>query len=361
MEILQSPPPNSVLVTLVSEQTIPNVMLIKELKAKVQNYLFIHTDRTQQHLQWILQATGLQKGNYHIFRMQTFAEGYSAIFEDLQGFVEGKKLPPHTPFLVNLTGGTKIMSLAVFNYFKDRFDHRYFFYLPLGRNQVNGVYPVTAVHPLSIKLSLEEYFTAYGMHIQADGRGANPPKGCSTPEKMMQSLKKTKWQMLDNKAMLENPDMSEAEKKYLSGEWFELYCTQLIKKSLQLPDKAIACGIKVQNIQLMPAEHYAANSDNEIDIAFVYKNRLYLAECKVLRGKSAATKVHNDAFYRIVTVAQQLGIACRKMVLALVDLSAQREFVNRKARLLGIDYVADLNDFRKNMELESLFKEITNS
>ncbi|WP_038028886.1 Card1-like endonuclease domain-containing protein [Thermonema rossianum] len=358
MEKLQNIPPGSVLVTLVSEQTIPNVMLIKQLKAKLQNYLFIYTERTRLHLQWILQATGLQTGNYRIFSMQTFPEGYSAIFNDLQTFVDEKmQLPPHTPFLVNLTGGTKIMSLAVFNYFKQHFDLSYFFYLPFGRNQVNEVYPASSVYPLSIKLSLEEYFTAYGMHIQASG--ASVPKELSTPEQMMQALKKAKWQLPDNKAVQENADMSEAEKKYLTGEWFELYCMLLIKKSLGLPDKAIACGIKVQNMELSPAERYAANSDNEIDIAFVYENRLYLAECKVLRGKSAATKVHNDAFYRLTTVAQRLGIACRKMVFALVDLSAQRDFVDRKARLLGIDYVADLNDFRKDMQLKSLFKKIT--
>ncbi len=358
MSRLQQIHPDSILVTLVSEQTIPNVMLIKQLKAKLQNYLFIYTERTRLHLQWILQATGLQAGNYRIFSMETFPEGYSAIFNDLQTFVDGKmQLLPHTPFLVNLTGGTKIMSLAVFNYFKQHFDLSTFFYLPFGRNQVNEVYPSTAVHPLTIKLSLEEYFTAHGMHIQASG--ASVPKGLSTPEGMMQGLKKAKWQLPDNKAVQENAGMSEAEKKYLTGEWFELYCMQLIKKSLGLPAKAIACGIKVQNMELNPAERYAANSDNEIDIAFVYDNRLYLAECKVLRGKSAAGKVHNDAFYRLISVAQRLGIACRKIVFALVDLSAQREFVERKARLLGIDYVIDLNDFHKDLQLKAWFKQLT--
>jgi tRNA A37 threonylcarbamoyladenosine dehydratase len=100
---------NSILVSLVSQQTIPNVELIKEFGDKINKHLFITTAQMQNQLEWIKQASGI---------------GISDVIEvDAFDTLDIKKKLGEYPFgddeiIVNVTGGTKLMSLVIDDFFR---------------------------------------------------------------------------------------------------------------------------------------------------------------------------------------------------------------------------------------------------
>jgi len=59
-----------ILVSLVSDQTIPNMELIKEFYNEIDEYIFISTKQMKSQLQWIVKASNLL--NYKEIEVNAF-------------------------------------------------------------------------------------------------------------------------------------------------------------------------------------------------------------------------------------------------------------------------------------------------
>jgi len=97
------------LVSLVSEQTIPNVELIKEFGDETGKHLFISTKKMQNQLKWIIKSTDIE--NYDTIEVDAF--DVIDIENKLNEIEFGNE-----DIIVNITGGTKLMSLVINEHFK---------------------------------------------------------------------------------------------------------------------------------------------------------------------------------------------------------------------------------------------------
>lgn len=151
----------TLLVSLVSDQTIPNVQFIKEMKKKVTDYLFISTNGMERKgtRGWIEKAAKIGNSNKLIV-VNEFS------YEDIQNKLNEYDFQQYEKIFVNLTGGTKVMTLATHDYFKEEGAEIYYVtgfdkkYLKVFPGKIKSEYTLTQ------SLSVEEYLHAYGFNIE---------------------------------------------------------------------------------------------------------------------------------------------------------------------------------------------------
>ncbi|MEM9824849.1 MAG: DUF1887 family CARF protein, partial [Bacteroidota bacterium] len=152
------------LVSLVSQQPLPNIFLIKEMK-DVDHYLFITTELMERsgQLEHTIKVLCLLPEQYH--RIIVKEDSLKDITNQLQA-LKLKMLDQH--FIVNLTNGTKIMSIATYNFFQDALMSREIYYLPIGKNHYQQIIPPTndPIKPIQFKIGVKAYFNAYGIEIK---------------------------------------------------------------------------------------------------------------------------------------------------------------------------------------------------
>ena len=145
------------IISLISDQTIPNVQIIKEFGTTDTDYLFILTEGMKKKGtgDWIKNACKIEIIEPIIVNEYSL----SNIQEQLSIF----DYSDYEKIIVNITGGTKIMTLGVYEFFKNRDVDIYYItrpedkeFLHIGQN---------SFIPKS-KITLKEYLTAYGFDVE---------------------------------------------------------------------------------------------------------------------------------------------------------------------------------------------------
>lgn len=238
-----------ILVSLISDQTIPNVLLIKELQ-DINRHIFITTqkmeDEKKSRSNWIIAATKLDP--VQVQRIIVNQDSLNDIEEQLRAQVKEREVD----FVVNLTGGNKLMSLATYNFFS-RCPNNKIFYIPVKPKMITyeGIFPkeIRKEHELKYRVNLWEYLTAYGIvpktsdfnkllkdetetqNFYAAYRQLESEQ-LAIPNKLRKfrnkGVKITEIDGLKNcletiKFSLKSEKLSKQEVKYLSGDWFEEY------------------------------------------------------------------------------------------------------------------------------------------
>lgn len=131
---------------------------------------------------------------------------------------------------------------------------------------------------------------------------------------------------------------SEAQRDFVKGGWLELHAIQAVHKvtgSLGIRDKAMGLEI-IED---------ASQTTNELDIAFLARNRLFVIECKTARidkpqGNSnrPAPPKANDTLFKLSENCRRIGgLATRGMLISYRKL---RESELQLAKALNIEVVA---------------------
>ena len=154
-----------VLVSLVSEQTVPNILAIHHFEPD--ELLFVTTkDMEEKHKTDAIIATLKRLGlDYQTSstRIAVQQDSILGCHRKLGEWIEGNE---GCDFLVNLTGGTKIMSIAAYEFFKDYGSRM--MYIPLSKNEFVSPFPkrsAALATPLRLRLSVPQYLTAYGLDV----------------------------------------------------------------------------------------------------------------------------------------------------------------------------------------------------
>ena len=277
---------NKTLVSLVSEQTIPNIELIKEFAQSITKYVFITTKQMNKQLQWIINATDLNKDIFDIIEVNPFDT------EDIENRINAYNFGDDD-LMLNITGGTKLMSLVVSELFKNLLAKSYYV---TGKDKTYiKVFPNRGERIFKLKhnLSLKEYLTGYGFEFEEtktlhDIKTAenifNKYINLSTDEQksLFEPVRIRRGRNMDiekNSPLyiflkeagypFENK-LNKKDTKYLSGDWLEEYIYFKLKEELKLNDKEIATGLNLKK----------ENTPNEIDVIFIYDHKLYIIECK---------------------------------------------------------------------------------
>lgn len=311
------------LISLVSDQTIPNVQIIKEFGNSETDYKFLLTKGMQRKgvVQWIVDATQI-KGFQDIF-----VDEYSVA--DIENELHKIDYLEYSRIIVNLTGGTKMMVLSVFDFFRNKRNTEMYYVTGIGNAYQKIVDRGCEQKLFSCSISLEEYLRSYGFSIKKA-----KPSGISLEqtEKIynhyingdflrypdsLNFLRERRGKVITDTDFVNVKDFLEAieyypaqegilsrsETKYLTGEWFEEYIGAKIKSDLELTDNQILVGTTIrkdvplrQELNSVPIllglEDEDMGPENEIDVMFVKDNRFYVIECKtsIIAGQRIISK-----------------------------------------------------------------------
>jgi len=115
------------LVSIVGKQTIPNILLIKEFERKINKFIFITTNGSEEKNKTddTIKASGI---NNNYIKINVPEDNIKKI----EKILESNDFSDNERYIINLTGGTKMMAIAIYNFFS-KWDSE-IYYIPIGKN-----------------------------------------------------------------------------------------------------------------------------------------------------------------------------------------------------------------------------------
>lgn len=320
---------SQVIVSILSNHSVPNFLFLKEMEGKYDECLFIttpETDRSGREDQ-LVRALGAPAGGAR--HISVDGNDYQAILGRLK---TACPLRGTDQYIVNLTGGTKMMSLAVHDYFEP--SGAEFYYVPIGKNKYynlkTGVWT-----PLQYRVGLHEYFTLYGIKVKCSAEEAFVYPETET-RALFERVAKNRFHLLPkllNAQQAETPEL----RRYYGGEWFEQLSYFKLKEAFRLRGQDIATSLKIYR------EGDDQANDNELDVAFVYENALHVVECKVtMHGWGREEReVVEEYLYKLAAISKDFGLQVKSYLFTLHRMSrfseGERHALWKRCRILGIE------------------------
>ena len=326
-----------VLVNIVSEQTVPNYLFVKEFENEADLFLFISSRamETREKTKIIFKTAGISKNRVRKILVQE-DEWYLAKAKlDKLGWTIGEY-----QFLVNISGGTKLMSNAVYEYFK-QYNSR-FFYLPIAKNEIRELFKDKPAQsrPVKYSISVKEYLCLHDIAY--------------SEEEMLLDEKKT-MMLYDIFAknnfhhfpitLITGLNINGQQKEAL---WFEHYLFYKIKALLALGDLQIKTGIKLY--KKGKEKNFSDNlTDNEIDIVFIKNNNCYIVEAKVSVGKKKInTGAITSYLYKLAAINKRFGINAKAVLMLFAELNTLSPIslrnMKRRCEVLNLPVPFDRHD-----------------
>lgn len=324
-------------VCLVSDQTIPNILPILALKPD--ELLLLTTSQMEAkgkstHILACLKGMGHDYDTTH-HKIEVIEDSITDCQRKLGVWMSGRE---DADFIVNLTGGTKIMSIAAFEQFKDYGSRM--FYIPIGRNEMVNIFPKRSsnqIAPLAQRLTVHDYLAAYGLtslnqaKLPAMAQDAllrretaawivkeySRVKGLlnwlggalrehrSKKKYLLQGSfsnpNRASRELLQRMAFTVQEDRIEkellkSEIQFLTGGWLEEFCFNETHGLLGNGIDDVVIGISIKN---------SKGTSNEFDVMFTRENALYTVECK---SGDQHTDEKTDALYKVAALQKEFGL-----------------------------------------------------
>ena len=315
----------NLLVTLLSDQTIPNVQFIKEKQNEETVFLFVSTSKMEEKGvgKWIQKVCNISAEKLITKIVDEFS------LSDIETKLNELNYNDYGRVFVNVTGGTKIMSIQVTDFFKAK-ENADIYYIT-GKDCWH-FFPESKRYsaPLKDNIGLTEYVESCGFEMK---EGSLSGISFEYTQKFLLSfleisdnertiLKKLrKWRqkkiksfkinelggLFDFLCKVEFPTsddyktISKSEVEYLTGDWFEEYIYFCMKKENMVSDENLKTGIHL--IKCTDKK----NIENEFDIIFLWKTKFYAIECKtsILSDKG---NIINETIYKSTALQKNLGL-----------------------------------------------------
>lgn len=362
-------------ICLVSQQAAANLLPALDPTLKPAKIVLVVTAKMQRqaaHLTAVLKENAIQAELLQLSNEQDFHQTENELIE------LAARLEEHTVTL-NITGGTKLMSVAAQSvaqasgwrmFYVDADTDRAIW---LGQDK-------TPPHPLQEQLKLRHYLRSYGFELTSK---PNRSQASAAQQLLTQTLVEqvgsleasisvlnalaqdaenrrslgvpmNDWQrdsrsldvllryFEDAAALSVQGDRiqfaSEATRDFVKGGWLELHAIQAVHQvtgPLGIRDKAM--GLEVQDV--------TTQTRNELDIAFMARNRLFVMECKTARidrpqgqGDRTAPPKANDTLFKLAENCRRIGgLGTRGMLVSYRKLQPPEMTL---AEALGIKVVA---------------------
>ncbi len=361
-------------VVLVSDQTVPNVVYLKNLKEYGDGFdkvLFVSSKRMEKDnkSQIIAKAVGVEY--YDIIKVNE--NMLFDVAEQLSNYFNSKNIDE---VFVNITGGTKIMSMAADNFFENMEFTKHIVYLPIGSVDYKQIYPLgkdkKAVDiPIKYRMNVEGYLNALGIGIEKE-EGSDCDQRVyelfeqyfdknGVFEKLTDILRvfrdSRKYKKLVNSDQFKrvcellkglNQDANDFDFKssrkwidFFSGGWFEEYVYCQIKQIECIDD--IKLNVKLDR----KAEDPSVN--NELDVVFVKGNDLYVVECKSGDIEGGL----NDVLYKSAALNRGFGLSAKSYLASLgkklLDKDGQlKSDIKVKGDIFGVKVITR-NEFKSGI------------
>lgn len=365
------------IVNIVSEQTIPNFLFIKEKVMFGDELLFISSRKFEERIQWMKNALGYADAHYDIVLLNDGEEEqWDKMIETIQ-----KELSRNISYVVNLTGGTKYMMLAVYQAFQGY--EAEFYYIPFPKN---SILKISDNNPfiLNYRINVEEYLINYGVAFTEKTiiesaqytdvffnyfiKGhlnfsiINLLRSYRNTKKIdIQEVEKTisnnekKPQISGLSAFLseiefplkEEGKLYSEETQYITGGWFEEYVYNKIKEKIDPQDVKLGLLIRRSINQQKRSKHV-----NDLDVVFTYGNKLFVIECKT---GIDSQKMFNETVYKAASIKETLlGLSGNSYIFSL---AGEDERLKPITETMGITYF-DRSYFVDRGKFETIVQDI---
>lgn len=322
---------------LVSAQAVPNLTPLMDDAVKPQTVILLVSPDMEQRASWleaIIKPKGIRTERWPIANAYDIEHIQHRVLELLDQH-------QRNDIALNATGGTKPMSIAAYETF--RAYGKPIFYVHPDHDRLIWLYPEgRPAHDLAGRIKLKDFLRSYGAAITGQGpqHGVKPELRQLTDtlianasawadplsilnayaakaERALTCAIDGKHQSYDKLAelislfaeagqvsrvghQLRFPD--EAARFYVNGGWLEGHVYGLClnqKKAQGIQD--IARGIEIERGAV------GQPTKNELDVAFLKDNRLYLIECKTHSAKTGAGGKNTDALYKLDSLKDLIG------------------------------------------------------
>lgn len=341
----------TLLVSLVSEQTLPNMLFIRQFGHEASALCFLNTTRFQQEgrANWIRIAANVEQ-----------KLTYEAMLdpENMDNCLEALRKVDWEQFdkiLINLTGGTKMMALAVYSYFTTTFPcTTSIYYIPVFQSQCLQIYPKNESIPLQSEINVREYLKSYGIQIVFESNLHLQEKPSQIADEIFQKVAVKNDKATVEKIQKWHEIIDSAERKLYQGDWLEVWLANQIHYILNIPKSNIMQGVRI-NKAGMPG-----TANNEFDVLFVHHNRLFAGECKFYNAgkfKMAGTTGSSREIYKLGNLRNNFGLHATPFIVTANDISNVREFIPA-CEFYGIRSIADKFIMRNQPDFENFIKNL---
>jgi hypothetical protein len=337
---------------LISAQAVPNITPVLDETFKPRQVIMLVSPDMHQRADWLEQVInkrGVKTSRWLIADAWDIEHIRDRVLTLIGAHPDGS-------LALNATGGTKPMSIAAYEVFRDL--RQPVFYVHPEQDRIIWLYPATRPsQALADRIKLPEFFQAYGATVSGQGdklgvqanyreltetiirRISYYAAGLGSLNYLAQqaygqlSCQLNRQQLndpalLDLIALFAGNNLITQEKNrlvfadesarfYVNGGWFEQHVYGLclnIKKQTGIQD--IARSIQVDRL------HQNKPVRNEIDVTFLKDNRLYVIECKTKRY-SGHDAVHSDGantLYKLDTLKDLLGgLQAKAMLVSFIQ------------------------------------------
>lgn len=368
-----------VIVSIMSDQTIQNYIFIKENFQIGDELLFISSHKMQNKIEWITNTLQYVNCNISSIILDVNEEErwFKMSNKIRESLTEGNK------YIVNITGGTKYMSMAVLRVFED-FDSN-FYYIPFPKNEIL-LFKKDHPEKLNYAVTIEEYLSLFNVlqdpkhntlikkedytksffnlfisgeltqneFAIIDKLRAYRDRGIQDISLLEETIStnEKKPQIIDLSNFLkticfdtdEPNKLKPVEIQYLTGGWFEEYIYNKVVSDVHPTDIALGLQIKKLKNPFL----------NDLDIVFTLGNKLFVIECKT--GISSV-KMLNDTIYKAAALKETLfGLPGNTFIFSLGGIVENFEFT---AKNMGITYF-DRSTFIDELKWKKLVETIKN-
>ncbi len=365
-------------VLLVSAQAAPNLLPALDPKMKPKEAILLVSEKMKPRadsIEQVLKEAGVKTSRVPLGNEHDFGQIESAIL-DIAANREGEEIA------LNVTGGTKLMALAAQSVATEAKWQT--FYVDVDTDEVILLGRESYRRKLSEQLRLPHYLRSYGFNlvesIQRPQRGEQYRDLLRTLVMQVSSLEKPlsqlNWlgQQAEDKNLLQvelsPPQMdsrnldrliryfqeagvldidgnvlkfaSESDRDFAKGGWLEQYvfgAVNSIAGDLAIRDRGTNLVVEDKD-----------GVKNEIDVAFMARNRLFVVECKTARMDKPEAPKANDTLFKLSEICRRVGgLGTRGMLASYRPL---RDEEKRLARALGIEVVNGVDLARLDEKLK---------
>ncbi|MDR1898215.1 MAG: DUF1887 family protein [Prevotellaceae bacterium] len=294
------------LISLISEHLLPNYLLAKEMAGRYDRHVFITTKRMGEKSMTsrFCNTLNIEKKEVKIIIVS------EDDLPDTMKKLESENFGKEDRFIVNITGGTKVMSIATFTHFGDY--NADFYYIPIEVNKIENVKTGEDL-PLHYRVNVEEYLSLYGLRFEFDNTRTD-----------------------DN------------------GHKFEEYvCNRICS------EKGLKKGFVHRGVKLFRDISEQMN-DNEIDVVWTADNQFFVGECKVSltppTGKNTrANPVEyiDQIMYKIAAISKDFGSRVNPYIFIKSTLNSRifnpdrMKSINKRMKILGIKGLLTEKEFKQ--------------
>lgn len=364
-------------VCLVSHEAAANFLPALSEGFKPKHVILVETNKMHQQAEALKEAfrraiPGIQVSILEL----TDSWDIEKITDQISSYILDKNFP--TPIL-NATGGHKLLMLGAYRAFY--LLERPVFYFRIDHDDIQLITPndkQVKIRTIKCEPNLEHYLLAYGYQIDTSTRKNESifdyarkelcetliknhsiysnsirsvnfiaseaeksnsltyspyPSNNPTLVALFEEFEKYQTLKITSDRIIFN---SEADRQFVNGGWLESYVYDAVC--------AIVQGKKLaKNITILSSD---SKIKNEVDVAFVYANRLYLIECKT----SSMQDKFSDFVYKIDSLGKIGGTQVRKILISYQEIRDLSTRERAKANHVDIIDGKDLARLKENLK-----------